>query len=38
MLVVLNQVDRLGDGEAETCRTDLRRLLRRRRARARPGA
>jgi len=27
MLVVLNQVDRLGPQEAETCRTDLRRLL-----------
>ncbi len=27
MLVVLNQVDRLGPDEAETCRTDLRRLL-----------
>src|SRR5262249_34683202 len=27
MIVVLNQVDRLGDGEADTCRKDLRRLL-----------
>ena len=27
MLVVLNQIDRLGDGEAETCSKDLRRLL-----------
>jgi GTPase Era involved in 16S rRNA processing len=27
MLVVLNQIDRLGPGEAETCRVDLRRLL-----------
>ena len=27
MLVVLNQVDRLADGEVETCSKDLRRLL-----------
>ena len=27
MIVVLNQVDRLNDVEAETCRNDLRRLL-----------
>ena len=27
MIVVLNQIDKLGPREAETCRTDLRRLL-----------
>lgn len=27
MIVVLNQIDKLGHAEAETCRTDLRRLL-----------